>query len=143
MPEETAATFLNGGWLATGDMVVRGRTGHLRLRGRVKEMFIQGGFNVYPAEVENVLVEHPAVGAAAGLGAPDPVLGEVGHYFVAVTPEATPPTAVELQEFCRGRLADYKVPRRIEFVEDFPLTPAGKIAKAELRDRLGGTAGGA
>lgn len=143
LPEETAATFSGDGRLATGDMVVREPTGHLRLRGRVKEMFIQGGYNVYPAEVENVLVDHPAVGAAAGVGAPDPVLGEVGHYFVALAPEAGAPTAAELQEFCRGRLADYKVPRRIEFVEEFPLTPAGKIAKAVLRDRLAGPAGGA
>jgi fatty-acyl-CoA synthase len=136
LPEQTTATFLPDGWLATGDIVTRRPSGHLQLRGRAKEMFIQGGYNVYPIEVENVLVEHPAVAAAAGVGAPDAVLGETGHYFLTRTPHTPAPTETELQDFCRARLANYKVPRRIEFVDEFPLTPAGKIAKAALRARL-------
>lgn len=136
LPEATASTFLSDGWLSTGDMAVRHNSGHLQLRGRLKEMFIQGGYNIYPAEVENVLVEHPSVAAAAGLGVPDTVLGEIGHYFVTLAAGRPAPQPAELQGFCAERLADYKVPRRIEFVEDFPLTPAGKIAKATLRQRL-------
>jgi fatty-acyl-CoA synthase len=132
MPAETAEAFRDG-WLATGDMVTRRASGHLVLRGRRKEMFLQGGFNVYPVEVENVLAEHPGVALAAGIGIPDPVLGEVGLYFVVPRDPAAPPEAAELTAWCRDRLADYKVPRRIEVRGELPTTPAGKIAKAQLR----------
>ena len=132
MAEETAAGFPSG-WLATGDMVIREATGHLVLRGRRKEMFLQGGFNVYPVEVENVLAAHPGVALAAGIGVPDDVLGEVGLYFVVPRDPASPPTPTELAAWCRERLADYKVPRRFEVRGELPTTPAGKIAKAQLR----------
>ncbi|MGZ4668321.1 MAG: class I adenylate-forming enzyme family protein [Blastococcus sp.] len=135
MPAETAEAFRDG-WLATGDMVTRRATGHLVLRGRRKEMFLQGGFNVYPVEVENVLAEHPGVALAAGIGVPDPVLGEVGLYFVVPRDPAAPPGAAELTAWCRDRLADYKVPRRIEVRGELPTTPAGKIAKAQLRQEV-------
>jgi fatty-acyl-CoA synthase len=135
MPAETAEAFRDG-WLATGDMVTRRASGHLVLRGRRKEMFLQGGFNVYPVEVENVLAEHPAVALAAGIGIPDDVLGEVGLYFVVPRDPAAPPSAGELTAWCRERLADYKVPRRIEVRGDLPTTPAGKIAKAQLRQEV-------
>lgn len=134
MPEATAEAFLPGGWVATGDMVTRDPDGHLVLRGRRKEMFVQGGYNVYPAEVENVLTAHPAVGMAAGIGVPDPVLGEVGCYYVVTTGERTA-TEEELRAFCAERLADYKTPRRFVMTTELPTTPAGKIAKAELRKR--------
>jgi acyl-CoA synthetase (AMP-forming)/AMP-acid ligase II len=132
MPAESAEAFRDG-WLATGDMVTRRPDGHLVLRGRRKEMFLQGGFNVYPVEVENVLAAHPGVALAAGIGVPDDVLGEVGLYFVVPADPASPPTADELTAWCRERLADYKVPRRFEIRAELPTTPAGKIAKAELR----------
>jgi acyl-CoA synthetase (AMP-forming)/AMP-acid ligase II len=135
MPAETAEAFA-GGWLATGDMVTRRSDGHLVLRGRRKEMFLQGGFNVYPVEVENVLAAHPGVALAAGIGIPDDVLGEVGLYFVVPRDTAAPPTAQELTDWCRERLADYKVPRRIEVRGELPTTPAGKIAKAQLRQEV-------
>ncbi len=136
MPAETAETFLPGGWLATGDMVEAEADGHLAVRGRKKELYIQGGFNVYPAEVEAVLATHPAVALAAGFGVPDPVYGEVGAYVVVPRPgaEADPD---ELRAWCAARLADYKVPRYVTIVSDVPLTPAGKVAKAELRRRFG------
>jgi fatty-acyl-CoA synthase len=135
MPAETAETFRDG-WLATGDMVTRRPDGHLVLRGRRKEMFLQGGFNVYPVEVENVLAEHPGVALAAGIGVPDDVLGEVGLYFVVPADPASPPTAEDLTAWCRERLADYKVPRRFEIRAELPTTPAGKIAKAQLRSEV-------
>jgi fatty-acyl-CoA synthase len=135
MPDETAAAFRDG-WLSTGDMVSRRRDGHLVLRGRLKEMFLQGGFNVYPVEVENVLAAHPGVALAAGIGIPDDVLGEVGLYFVVPRDPDTPPSAAELTAWCRERLADYKVPRRIEVRGELPTTPAGKIAKAQLRQEV-------
>ena len=135
MPEETAASFSDG-WLATGDMVLREPSGHLVLRGRRKEMFLQGGFNVYPVEVENVIAEHPGVALVAGIGVPDDVLGEVGLYFVVPRDPASPPTPAELSAWCRERLANYKVPRRFEVRGELPTTPAGKIAKAQLRSEV-------
>jgi acyl-CoA synthetase (AMP-forming)/AMP-acid ligase II len=135
MPDETTAAFRDG-WLCTGDMVVRRPDGHLVLRGRLKEMFLQGGFNVYPVEVENVLAAHPGVALAAGIGVPDDVLGEVGLYFVVARDPASPPSVQELTAWCRDRLADYKVPRRIELRGELPTTPAGKIAKAQLRQEV-------
>lgn len=135
MPDETAEVFLPDGWLATGDMVALEPDGHLVLRGRKKEMYIQGGFNVYPVEIENVLTAHPKVAMAAGIGVPDAVLGEVGRFYVVPRPGAEPPTAAELTAYCRDRLADYKVPRQFVITPDVPLTPVGKIHKAVLRDR--------
>ena len=135
MPEETAETFLAGGWLATGDVVEAEPDGHLAVRARKKEMYIQGGFNVYPADVEAVLAAHPSGALAAGFGVPDPVYGEVGAYVVVPRPgaEADPD---ELRAWCAERLADYKVPRHVVVASDVPLTPAGKVAKAELRRRF-------
>jgi acyl-CoA synthetase (AMP-forming)/AMP-acid ligase II len=135
LPEETAQSFLDDGWLATGDIVSADDTGHLTLRGRRKEMYLQGGYNVYPVEVENVLTQFPGVAMAAGIGVPDPVLGEVGRYYVVAS---EPDAAVDLPAltaFCRERLADYKVPRQVVVVAELPMTPSGKIAKAVLREQ--------
>ncbi|MDD7918188.1 class I adenylate-forming enzyme family protein [Actinomycetospora callitridis] len=132
---EEPTTFRPGGWLATGDVVARVGGDHLALRGRLKEMFISGGYNVYPVEVENVLGAHPGVAMVAGVGAPDDTHGEVGHFFVVRTP-GSDVTADELVALAAGRLANYKVPRVVEFVDDLPLTPAGKIQKAVLRQRV-------
>ncbi|WP_119730984.1 class I adenylate-forming enzyme family protein [Thermomonospora amylolytica] len=135
MPAETAETFGADGWLATGDMVAMEPDGHLVLRGRKKEMYVSGGFNVYPVEIENVLTAHPRVAMAAGIGVPDPVHGEVGRFYVVPRPGVEPPTERELTEYCRERLADYKVPRQFVITEEVPLTPVGKIHKAALRER--------
>jgi acyl-CoA synthetase (AMP-forming)/AMP-acid ligase II len=134
-PEETAATFLPGGWLATGDAVSPEPNGHLALRGRIKEMFIRGGFNVYPVEIENLLTTHPAVAVVAGIGVPDPVLGEVGRYYVVAAPAGDAPEPDVLKLFCRDRVADYKVPDQIVLVEELPLTAIGKIDKRALKRR--------
>lgn len=135
LPSETAEVFLPDGWLATGDMVEMEPDGHLVLRGRKKEMYIQGGFNVYPVEIENVLTTHPKVAMAAGIGVPDQILGEVGRFYVVPGPGAEPPTADELAAYCRDRLADYKVPRQFVITAEVPLTPVGKIHKALLKER--------
>jgi len=131
-----AEAFLPGGWLRTGDLGQVDGRGVITLRGRAKDMYIQGGFNVYPAEVEAHISQHPAVLLVAGIGVPDPVLGEIGHYFV-VRKAGVALTEADLRSWCAEGLADYKVPRRIEFRDDLPLTPAGKIHKAALRDALG------
>lgn len=127
-PEDNARTFTADGWLKSGDLGRRDADGAYYVAGRIKEMFISGGENVYPAEVENVLARHPAVLEAAVIGAADEKWGEVGHAFVQLRSEAHA-NAAELAQFCRALLAGYKTPRHFTFVEDFPRTPAGKIRK--------------
>lgn len=130
MPQASAESFADG-WLRTGDLGWRDAQGLVTLMGRSKEMFVQGGFNVYPVEVENVLTRHPDVLLAAGIGVPDPVLGEVGRYYIVLKPGvATDEQA--LAAYCRGLLADYKVPRQIVLCNSLPMTPAGKIMKSRL-----------
>ena len=126
--EATRAAFTEDGWLRSGDLARRDADGFYYVAGRRKEMFISGGENVYPAEVENVLSAHPAVVDAAVLAEPDPRWGEVGRAFVQLACGHRPDDA-ELSAFCRQRLAPYKVPRRFDFVDDFPRTSAGKIQK--------------
>ena len=121
-----------GGWLRTGDLGAIDARGLITLKGRMKDMYIQGGFNVYPAEVEALIATHPAVVMVAGIGVPDPVLGEIGRYFV-VAREGSGLTAAEVLAHCAGRIADYKMPRQVVLRSELPLTPAGKILKAQLR----------
>jgi len=109
-----------------------GADGNLRIVGRLKEMYIRGGYNVYPAEVEAALAEHPSVARAAVVGASDPVLGEVGVAFVVPAPHAQQPTRDALRSWCRDRLADYKAPDRVEVVDDLPLTSMLKVDKRAL-----------
>ena len=127
--EATRAAFTPDGWLRSGDLARRDADGFYYIAGRRKEMFISGGENVYPAEVENVLCTHPDVVDVAVLASPDERWGEVGRAFVQVSPQGTGLDARELQAFCRERLAAYKVPRSFEFVAAFPRTSAGKIQK--------------
>jgi fatty-acyl-CoA synthase len=107
--------------------------GYIILMGRKKEMYIQGGFNVYPVEVENLLNKHAKVAMAAGIGVPDSVMGEVGRYYIVPTP-GQDVTDEELKAYCSEHLADYKVPKQIVFRESLPLTPVGKVMKAKLRE---------
>jgi fatty-acyl-CoA synthase len=127
--DATRAAFTPDGWLISGDLARRDADGFFWIAGRGKEMFISGGENVYPAEVENVLSAHPGIVDAAVLAEADPKWGEVGRAFVQLAPDGSRPAAAELQAFCRARLAPYKVPRRFEFVAEFPRTSAGKIQK--------------
>jgi len=128
-PEATSAAFTADGWLKSGDLARRDLDGFYWIAGRRKEMFISGGENVYPAEVENVLAAHPAVAEAAVVAAPDPRWGEVGCAFLRLADGRERPQASELQAFCRSRLAAYKVPASFEYVDDFPRTAAGKVQK--------------
>jgi HIP---CoA ligase len=132
-PESTAAAFADGGWLRTGDLGARDAAGNLRIVGRTKDMFIVGGFNAYPAEIENMLLQHPAIGQAAVIGVPDERLGEVGMAFLVAADPALPPTKPEVIAWCRDRMANYKVPRRVELVDALPLNATGKVAKDDLR----------
>jgi fatty-acyl-CoA synthase len=127
--QATRAAFTADGWLRSGDLGWRDAEGHFYVAGRGKEMFISGGENVYPAEVENVLAGHPSVAEAAVVAMPDSRWGEVGCAFVRLADGSPNPAAAELEAFCRARLAAYKVPASFEYVEDFPRTAAGKVQK--------------
>lgn len=126
-PDRTESA-MSGGWLHTGDLGRCDEDGYYYLMDRARDMFISGGENVYPAEVERVLRQHPAVAEAAVVGVPDPKWGEAGHAFVIPKP-GSQATEQELEQHCRQGLASYKVPRSIVFVKEFPRTPLGKIRK--------------
>jgi fatty-acyl-CoA synthase len=129
---EATAAALADGWLHTGDVAEVDAGGYYRIRGRLKDMYISGGENVYPAEVENVLHEHPDVADVAVVGVPDERWGEVGVAFVVAAREVG---ETELIEHCRARLAHYKVPKRVRFVEALPMSAMNKVLKDELRAR--------
>jgi acyl-CoA synthetase (AMP-forming)/AMP-acid ligase II len=131
-PDGTAKVLSADGWLRTGDLGALDDAGRLRIVGRVKDMFIVGGFNAYPAEIENALLRHPAIRQAAVIGVPDHRLGEVGMAFVVA---ASPVTPEEIMEWSRDEMANYKVPRAIEVVDELPLNATGKVMKEALRER--------
>ena len=133
-PEATAQALDKDGWFHTGDMARRDRDGFFYIAGRAKDMFISGGVNVYPAEIENVLLQHPSLADAAVVGVPHATWGEVGVAFV-VSAEGTEVTAADLDQFVGDRLARYKIPKEFRIVDALPRTPYGKVIKAELVDR--------
>jgi len=128
-PAETAKAITPDGWLKSGDIGRRDADGCYYVAGRIKEMYISGGENVYPAEVENVLARHPSILETAIIGVADEKWGEVGHAFIMLRPDAAPVTAAEVIQFCRANVAGYKTPRHVTFVDEFPRTAAGKIRK--------------
>jgi fatty-acyl-CoA synthase len=132
-PEETARAIDGDGWMHTGDMGLMRPDGHLRFIGRYKDMLKIGGENVDPMEVEAYLMTHPAVNLAAVVALPDPRLSEVGVAFVRLEP-GRPATEAEVMDYCRGKIAAFKIPRHVLFVDDFPWTSSGKIQKAKLRE---------
>ncbi len=136
-PQATADTIDGDGWLHTGDIGVMDERGYVRITDRKKDMFIVGGFNAYPAEIENALLGHPGVAQAAVVGVPDERMGEVGYAFVVpragkrVDPD-------ELIAWARDQMANYKVPRRVEVVDALPINASGKVLKFELRAKVSG-----
>ncbi|HYC22067.1 MAG TPA: FadD3 family acyl-CoA ligase [Candidatus Bathyarchaeia archaeon] len=134
-PEASREAIDAGGWLHTGDIGVLDERGYLRITDRKKDMFIVGGFNAYPAEIEAMLLDHPRVVHAAVIGIADERLGEVGMAFVVQAP-GEPLAPDELIAWARERMANYKVPRRVEIVPELPLTPSGKVQKFVLRERV-------
>ncbi len=131
-PDKTAAAFTPDGWLRTGDMGLRAPDGYFTLKGRAKDLIISGGYNIYPPEVELALAEHPAVAASAVIGCPDAEWGERVVALVILTPGCSA-TAEEIMAHCRERLAAYKTPRVVHFVDEFPRNALGKVQKAILR----------
>lgn len=135
-PEATTAT-LRDGWLRTGDLARVDGTGCVRLAGRKKEMFVRGGYNVYPMEVEAVLASHPDVAAVAVVPRPDDVMGEVGVAVVVPRDPSSPPTLADLRRLGAGALASFKLPEAVEVVDTLPLTPMNKVDRAALARLVG------
>ncbi|MCX2183291.1 FadD3 family acyl-CoA ligase [Streptomyces sp. SKN60] len=133
-PEATAAAIDPDGWLRTGDVGVLDESGNLRITDRIKDMFIVGGFNAYPAEIEQLLGLHPDIADVAVVGIPDRRLGEVGKAYAVRRPGSTL-TADDLIAWSRREMANYKVPREVEFVDALPRNASGKVVKGELRAR--------
>ncbi len=133
----TAEVRDEAGWITTGDLGWVGTDGNLRLVGRVAEMYIRGGYNVYPAEVEAVLGGHPGVSEVAVVGVADPVLGEIGVAVIVPVPGVAPPDLAELRALCTSRLADYKAPDRLVIVDQLPLTAMAKVDKRALNAKVG------
>jgi acyl-CoA synthetase (AMP-forming)/AMP-acid ligase II len=143
-PEATAAAIDADGWYHTGDLASLDSRGYLRIEGRIKDMIIRGGENIYPREIEDVLFGHPAVVEAVVVGVPDEKWGEVVAAYVRlapVNPGQPAPSAGELRAYCRERLAPYKTPQHWVFVDAFPMTPSGKIQKYKLRDSFTASSG--
>ena len=131
-PEATREAIDTDGWLHTGDIGILDEKGYIKITDRSKDMFIVGGFNVYPAEIENILCDHPAISQAAVIGVSDDRMGEVAKAFIILKPDQE--TSIEeLIIWSRDNMANYKVPREIEFVEELPTNAAGKVMKYLLK----------
>jgi len=133
-PTATAEAIDADGWLHTGDIAVSDANGNITITDRKKDMFIVGGFNAYPAEIENIMNRHPGVAQVAIVGVPDERLGEVAMAFVIPTTGATL-DADELIAWCREHMANYKVPRYVETVDALPMNASNKVLKYDLRER--------
>ncbi|KJY38946.1 acyl-CoA synthetase [Streptomyces katrae] len=137
-PHDTAAAaFTDGDWLRTGDIARTDADGYAYIVDRVKDMYVSGGENVYPAEVEDALLDHPAVAECAVIGIPDPVWGEVGRAVVVLKPEARAGEE-DILGHLRGRLAKYKIPKSVVLTGGLPRTASGKIVKSAVRDTFAG-----
>jgi acyl-CoA synthetase (AMP-forming)/AMP-acid ligase II len=134
-PEATAKVIDSEGWIHTGDIGSLDSEGYLTLKGRQSEMFIRGGYNVFPEEVENLLAKHPKVARAAVIGIPDEVFGEIGCAFVVPRDRADAPTLDEIRAFVGEELASFKRPDRLSILSELPLTPMFKVDKRALREQ--------
>jgi fatty-acyl-CoA synthase len=134
-PEATAAAIDEGGWLHSGDLSMRLSNGYYRITGRIKDMVIRGGENIYPAEIEEFLFQHPAVEQSAVVGVPDKKFGEELCAWVKLKAGCACQED-DIRQFCRSNLAHYKVPRYVKFVDGFPQTVTGKIQKFKIRELM-------
>jgi fatty-acyl-CoA synthase len=131
--EATAAAIDRAGWMHTGDLATLDADGYANIVGRIKDMVIRGGENVYPREVEEFLYQHPAVSDVQVVGVPDPRYGEELCAWVRLK-EGQQVTGDELREWCRGKIASFKIPRYWRFVDEFPMTVTGKVQKFKMRE---------
>jgi fatty-acyl-CoA synthase len=132
-PERTAEAIDDGRWMHTGDLATMDEDGYVRIVGRIKDMIIRGGENVYPREIEEFLYTHPDIVDVQVIGVPDERYGEELMAWVITRPGVTL-TEEDVRDSCRGRIAHYKIPRYVKFVESFPMTVTGKVQKFKMRD---------
>ncbi len=135
MPEETARAIDSDGWLHTGDLAVIDNEGYIKITGRLKDMIIRGGENIYPREIEEFLYLHPKIEDIQVIGVPDKHYGETVVACIKLKP-GVEATASEIKEYCKNKLSHFKIPESIYFVEAFPMTASGKIQKYKLREQL-------
>jgi fatty-acyl-CoA synthase len=129
--EKTAETIVNG-WLHSGDLGTMNEYGYVRITGRIKDMIIRGGENIYPREIEEFLFTHPKISEVQVFGIDDPKMGEEVCAWVQLK-EGRMATEEEIRDFCKGQISHFKIPRYIRFVDEFPMTVTGKIRKIEMR----------
>ena len=134
-PDKTAEVIDRARWMHTGDLAVMDEAGYVSITGRIKDMVIRGGENVYPREIEEFLYTHPDILDAQVIGVPDQRYGEELMVWVRLRDGAAELTAEALREFCSGKLAHYKIPRYVHVVDDFPMTVTGKVRKVEMREQ--------
>jgi fatty-acyl-CoA synthase len=134
-PSATAEAIDPAGWMHTGDLAVMDGEEYLSITGRIKDMVIRGGENIYPREIEEFLYTHPDILDAQVIGVPDAAYGEELMAWIRLRDGAPSLTGQALREFCEGKLAHYKIPRYVHTVEEFPMTVTGKVRKVEMRER--------
>jgi fatty-acyl-CoA synthase len=134
-PDKTAEAIDAARWMHTGDLAVMDDDGYVNITGRIKDMVIRGGENLYPREIEEFLYTHPDILDAQVVGVPDEKYGEELMVWVRMREGAEPLTAEKVREFCEGKLARYKIPRYVHVVEEFPMTVTGKVRKVEMREK--------
>jgi fatty-acyl-CoA synthase len=133
-PDKTAEAVVDG-WMHTGDIGVMDEDGYVQITGRIKDMVIRGGENIYPREIEEFLFTHPDILDAQVIGVPDPKYGEELCAWIRMREGAEPLTAEAVREFATGKLAHYKIPRYVRTVDEFPMTVTGKVRKVEMREK--------
>jgi fatty-acyl-CoA synthase len=129
--EKTAETIVNG-WLHSGDLGTMNEHGYVRITGRIKDMIIRGGENIYPREIEEFLFTHPQISEVQVFGIEDPKMGEEVCAWIHLKDGQTA-TEEQIREFCKGQISHFKIPRYVRFVDEFPMTVTGKIRKIEMR----------
>ena len=132
-PDKTAEAIDEDGWMHSGDLATMDNDGYINIVGRIKDLIIRGGENVYPREIEEFLFTHPAVADAQVIGVPDDRYGEEIMAWVQLAADATT-SEDELKAFCRDKIAHFKIPRYVKFVSQFPMTVTGKVRKIEMRE---------
>ncbi|MFE3002894.1 AMP-binding protein, partial [Nocardia sp. NPDC059246] len=133
-PEKTAEAIDAARWMHTGDLATMDDEGYVAITGRIKDMVIRGGENIYPREIEEFLYTHPDIVDAQVIGVPDVKYGEELMAWIRMRPGTPPLTAESLREYCAGKVAHYKIPRYVHVVDEFPMTVTGKIRKVEMRE---------
>jgi fatty-acyl-CoA synthase len=134
-PDTTAEVIDQARWMHTGDLAVMDADGYVNITGRIKDMVIRGGENIYPREVEELLYAHPDILDAQVIGVPDEKYGEELMVWVRMRDGVSPLTAEDIREFCTGKVARYKIPRYVHVTEEFPMTVTGKVRKVEMREK--------